>query len=102
MIAELDKVARCHRVTVPGLPNVDRLLPTRVPGLLFADDLVVLAETPEDMEISLNIISEWAEKFEMSVNAGKCGTMAIKTEKNFHLRFKNILFQSLRDIRIWD
>ncbi|OMH82745.1 LINE-1 retrotransposable element ORF2 protein [Zancudomyces culisetae] len=75
-------------VTVPGLPNVDRLLPTRVPGLLFADDLVVLAETPEDMEISLNIISEWDEKFEMSVNAGKCGTMAINTEKKFTFKIQ--------------
>ncbi|OMJ18144.1 Transposon TX1 protein [Smittium culicis] len=38
-------------VDVPGLPN-------RIPGLLFADDAVVLADSAENLQTSLDAISE--------------------------------------------
>lgn len=50
--------------------------PARYPGLLFADDLVVLADSPTDLQTSLDKISEWATFNEMSFGISKCGAMA--------------------------
>ncbi|OMJ14888.1 hypothetical protein AYI69_g8399, partial [Smittium culicis] len=60
-------------VGVPGLPN-------RIPGLLFADDAVVLAESAENLQTSLNTISAWSDAWEMAVNASKCAIMAINCD----------------------
>ncbi|OMJ28516.1 hypothetical protein AYI69_g2007, partial [Smittium culicis] len=45
-------------VDVPGLPN-------RIPGLLFADDAVVLVDSAENLQISLDKISTWSDTWEM-------------------------------------
>ncbi|OMJ16141.1 Retrovirus-related Pol polyprotein from type-2 retrotransposable element R2DM, partial [Smittium culicis] len=60
-------------VRVPGLTS-------RIPGLLFADDAVLLAESSVDMQIALNTITEWSDTWEMAVNASKCGIMTISGE----------------------
>ncbi|OMJ10440.1 Transposon TX1 protein [Smittium culicis] len=41
-------------VRVPGLT-------TRLPGLLFADDAVLLAESSADLQTALNTITEWSD-----------------------------------------
>ncbi|OMJ09405.1 Retrovirus-related Pol polyprotein from type-1 retrotransposable element R2 [Smittium culicis] len=61
-------------VDVPGLPN-------RIPGLLFADDAVVLADSPENLQISLDKISTWSDTWEMKVNAAKCARSHWSKEK---------------------
>ncbi|OMJ14789.1 RNA-directed DNA polymerase from mobile element jockey [Smittium culicis] len=60
-------------VRVPGLTS-------RIPGLLFADDAVLLAESSADLQIALNTINEWSDTWEMAVNASKCGIMTISGE----------------------
>ncbi|OMJ12941.1 Transposon TX1 protein [Smittium culicis] len=60
-------------VRVPGLTS-------RIPGLLFADDAVLLAESSVDLQTALNTITEWLDTWEMAVNASKCGIMAISGE----------------------
>ncbi|OMJ18983.1 RNA-directed DNA polymerase from mobile element jockey [Smittium culicis] len=60
-------------VRVPGLTS-------RIPGLLFADDAVLLAESSADLQITLNTITEWSDTWEMAVNASKCGVMTISGE----------------------
>ncbi|OMJ17398.1 LINE-1 retrotransposable element ORF2 protein [Smittium culicis] len=60
-------------VRVPGLTS-------RIPGLLFADDAVLLAESSVDLQTALNTITEWSDTWEMSVNASKCGIMTISGE----------------------
>ncbi|OMJ25873.1 Retrovirus-related Pol polyprotein from type-1 retrotransposable element R2 [Smittium culicis] len=57
-------------VRVPGLTS-------RIPGLLFADDAVLLAESSADLQDALNAITEWSDTWEMAVNASKCGIMTI-------------------------
>ncbi|OLY84547.1 hypothetical protein AYI68_g1295, partial [Smittium mucronatum] len=57
-------------VYVPGLTS-------RIPGLLFADDAVLLAESDADMQIALNQITDWSNTWEMTVNASKCGAMNV-------------------------
>ncbi|OMJ25349.1 hypothetical protein AYI70_g948, partial [Smittium culicis] len=60
-------------VDVPGLPN-------RIPGLLFADNAVVLANSDENLQISLDVIRAWSDAWEMAVNASKCAIMAINCD----------------------
>lgn len=47
---------------------------------LFADDLVVLANTEKDLQINLNIWNEELKKFNMSINIEKTKTMIITKE----------------------
>lgn len=53
-------------IIVPGLVD-------RIPGLLFADDAVALAESEEDLEQAILILNNWAIKWEMKMNVNKCG-----------------------------
>ncbi|OMJ11481.1 LINE-1 retrotransposable element ORF2 protein [Smittium culicis] len=57
-------------VRVPGLTS-------RIPGLLFADDAVLLAESSAEIQDALNTITEWPDTWEMAVNASRCGIMTI-------------------------
>ncbi|OMJ27037.1 LINE-1 retrotransposable element ORF2 protein [Smittium culicis] len=57
-------------VKVPGVEEV-------IPGLLFADDAVVLAESPAELQIALEKLSAWSNKWEMQINQEKCGVMGI-------------------------
>ncbi|OMJ28731.1 LINE-1 reverse transcriptase-like protein, partial [Smittium culicis] len=58
------------RVDVPVLPN-------RIHGQLFADDTMVLAESAENLQTSLDAIRAWSDAWKISVNASKCAIMAI-------------------------
>ncbi|OMJ10927.1 Retrovirus-related Pol polyprotein from type-1 retrotransposable element R2, partial [Smittium culicis] len=60
-------------VRVPGLTS-------RIPGLLFADYAVLLAESSADLQAALNTITEWSDTCGMDVNASKCGIMTISEE----------------------
>lgn len=69
-----DILDRCEAerlgVAVPGLQS-------RVTGLLFADDLVIMAPTRGKLVRMLQLLNEWAEVNEMSFNSAKCGVMGI-------------------------
>ena len=59
-----------------GIPGcVDRL-----PGLLFADDLAIIAGSPADMSESIKSFETWCNTWEMSVGISKCGIMGIGEE----------------------
>ncbi|OLY81134.1 hypothetical protein AYI68_g4763, partial [Smittium mucronatum] len=57
-------------VYVPGIIS-------RIPGLLFANDAVLLAESEADMQIVLNKITDWSNTWEMALNESKCGAMNV-------------------------
>ncbi len=46
-------------------------------NLLFADDIVLVAESIEDLQAMLNVCKEWAEEFDMEFNADKCELMQL-------------------------
>jgi hypothetical protein len=46
-------------------------------ALLYADDIVLIAENMDGMKRLANRLSLWRNEFEMSVNAAKCGLMKI-------------------------
>lgn len=54
---------------------------TLVPGLLFADDAVILASSLKNLKRSLNLCTQWADRNEMRFNAAKCGAMAFGKER---------------------
>lgn len=60
----------CDGVGVSGGGDV------QVPGLLFADDLVCLANTTEALGFMLSKVSAWADRWGMRIGAQKCGVMA--------------------------
>ncbi|OMJ10609.1 hypothetical protein AYI69_g10172, partial [Smittium culicis] len=45
-----------------------------------ADDAVVLADSAENLQTSLDTISTWSDTWEMAVNASKCAIMAINCD----------------------
>jgi len=54
------------------IPSVDG---RRLPGLMFADDVVVLAPDALRLRRLLHRVETWADEWEMSVGASKCGVM---------------------------
>ncbi|OMJ26741.1 Transposon TX1 uncharacterized [Smittium culicis] len=60
-------------VRVPGLTS-------RIPGLLFVDDVVLLAKSSADLQAALNTMPEWSDTWEMAANPSKCGIMKISVD----------------------
>jgi endonuclease/exonuclease/phosphatase family metal-dependent hydrolase len=56
---------------VPGVKDA------KIAGLLFADDVVLIAESKEGLQTALDAVTEWADKWGMSVGHNKCGVMGV-------------------------
>ena len=50
--------------------------------LAYADDIVILAETNEELQRSINVAHAWCEKWGMKANVAKCGIQAYGTPKD--------------------
>ena len=48
-----------------------------VPGLLLADDAVLMTETQEELKEALDSYTVWCDKWRMEVGATKCGVMCV-------------------------
>lgn len=48
---------------------------TRIPDLAFADDIALLAESPQELQLMLNNIATWAARVGLMVNCAKTKTM---------------------------
>ncbi|OMJ09588.1 hypothetical protein AYI69_g10588, partial [Smittium culicis] len=57
-------------VEVPGLEE-------KIPGLLFADDAVILADSEIALKNSFFKLNLWAEKWKMKINNKKCGVIPV-------------------------
>ena len=49
----------------------------KIGALLFADDLVMMAESQEQLGTMVGRLERWCQRWEMKVNASKCGVMQI-------------------------
>jgi len=68
-----DEETRKSGALVPGLGYNNK----RLAGLLFADDLALLAGSVKDMRVLLDRCSQWADRWGMLVGHSKCGLMLI-------------------------
>ena len=59
-------------VTVPGLGKK-----VKIPGLMFADDLVTMSGDGASMSRMADHLSEWTTANEMAVGILKCGVMVV-------------------------
>ena len=50
----------------------------QVPALLFADDMVILAEGEEELRRGMGVLEEWCSEWAIKVNADKCGVMHLR------------------------
>jgi hypothetical protein len=68
-------------VFVPGVkrasPFVER---ERLAGLLWADDLVLVTESPEKLREAFALLDTWCQKWLMSVNPSKCNVMVVGSD----------------------
>ena len=85
----IEQVVEEAGVSVVGLR--DRLL-----GLLFADDLVIWAETPEKLQQMMDQLTEWANVNHMTFGIGKCGVMGFGTGATRKIKDTHFLLQTKR------
>ncbi len=52
----------------------------RIPGLLFADDAVIFADSAQELRSGIEKIEKWCHKWKMTLNIGKCGVMIVGEE----------------------
>ena len=69
-----------HGVAIPVTTVINSrrtrgVLPTLLPGLLFADDGVLLAPSQEALKRSKDKVSRWADLHEMAFGIAKCGLL---------------------------
>ncbi|ELQ76088.1 RNA-directed DNA polymerase, Non LTR Retrotransposon, partial [Trachipleistophora hominis] len=71
-------------ITGVGIGNGEQ-----VPGLLFADDAVVFAESYDDMVHNMEILEDWCDKWKMDLNISKCGLMVFNSNEQRAIKYKN-------------
>jgi len=65
-------------VFVPGLQSDDPFSPRpKLPGLLWADDIVILAESQEALREAFAVVDLWCKQWLMSVNSKKSNVMLV-------------------------
>ena len=55
--------------------------------LLYADDIVLLAETEENMQFLLFIVECWCKKWRLEVNLGKTNIMHVRPKRKLQSKF---------------
>jgi hypothetical protein len=73
-----------HEATAVTIPQCDGTL-LKCPGLMFADDVVVLAESPEGLQQQLDHVQLWANRWGMECGVSKCAAMLILPSHESHL-----------------
>ena len=55
----------------------------RIPGLMFADDIVIFAESEVQLNRALEIVNKWCNscKWKMEINVGKSGVIHFRDKK---------------------
>ena len=55
--------------------------------LLYADDIVLLAEKEEDLQFLLSIVESWCKKWRLEVNLSKTNIMHIRSKRKLQSKF---------------
>lgn len=79
-----------------GLPGGASVLDLNIKILLYADDMVILAETVDSLQLMINRLSEYCKKWNLQVNLEKTKIMVFKNggklarREKWHLRGERI------------
>ena len=75
---------------------------TKIGSLLFADDLLLLSETKEGLQNSLNKLSDYCDKWQLTVNCKKTKTMILssgKTKETALFKYKGEIIESVNEFK---
>ena len=76
----------------------------RIVHLLYADDLVLIESSEEDLQKSLNLVGDWCEANALVVNNSKSGVLHVRPRKkqrtNSQLQLKDVVWKWLKDTAI--
>ena len=53
----------------------------KLSNLLYADDIILFAESKVDLQALLDVAAEWADKYHMEFNVKKCGRLMLRTNE---------------------
>ena len=71
--------------------NINNSVTTTVSNLLYADDIVLLAENENDLQEMLKVVETWCNRWRMEVNLTKTNILHIRKKtqprSNFVFRF---------------
>ena len=69
-------------VYIPGLEGDSPFsaMPPKLAGLLWADDVVITADSLDQLRRALRVVDEWCSTWSMKTNANKCGVMVVSSE----------------------
>ena len=56
--------------------------------LLYADDIIVLAETEDNLQSMLNQLSAWCNKWRMLINTDKSQIIHFRPKRHKQIKFK--------------
>ncbi|KAK4524638.1 hypothetical protein GAYE_SCF05G2539 [Galdieria yellowstonensis] len=75
-----DLLGQCRPfgIRVVGLPECSVGTENRLPGLMLADDVVLLSPSRHCLEASMRKVSEYLTQLEMEVGASKCGVTVFR------------------------
>eukprot|EP00736_Rhodelphis_marinus_P013468 Rmarinus@m.28542 len=60
-----------------AVPGVETFGEGRLSGLLFADDLALLAENADQMQVALDGLTRWLQRWRMTAGIAKCGVLRV-------------------------
>ena len=74
--------------------------------LLYADDIVLFAESPQELQTLLETAESWAKEWRLVFNGSKCKILVIYADRAMSQKFKNTVFtlfdEHLELVRVWD
>ena len=59
--------------------------------LLYADDIVIFANTSEELQVSLNLLAEYCERWKLTINTSKTNLKVMVFRKGGILQ-RNLVF----------
>ena len=80
-----------------------KIIDSKVGSLLFADDLIILSNSEKGLQNSLNNLSEYCDKWQLTVNTNKTKSMIFqnnccKSPKSF-VKYKNICIENVKEYK---
>lgn len=80
-----------------------KLIDTNIGNLLFADDLIILSESADGLQNSLNALSGYCNKWQLTVNTKKTKTMVVQNHPNNKInpfiKYKGQLLENVREYK---